>query len=93
VALSRAKKKLILVASRSIFSLFSPDEETFANSLLWKNLLVRTCSTLVWDGERGGKRLAVWGASDGTVRDQRTASSIGAHLVVPDIKPRLSPKG
>jgi hypothetical protein len=61
VAVSRAKRKMILVASRSIFSLFSPDEETFANSLLWKNLLLRTCSTLLWEGERCGKRVAVWG--------------------------------
>jgi len=61
VALSRAKQKMILVASRSIFSLFSPDEETFANSLMWKNLLLRTCSTLLWEGERNGKRVAVWG--------------------------------
>ena len=42
-------------------SLFITDEETFANSLLWKNLLLRTCSTLLWEGERGGKRVAVWG--------------------------------
>jgi superfamily I DNA and/or RNA helicase len=61
VALSRAKRKLILVASESVFSLFSPDEEAFVNSLLWKNLLQRTCSTLLWEGERGGKKLAVWG--------------------------------
>jgi hypothetical protein len=63
VALSRAKRKMILVASRSIFTLFSTDEETFTNSLLWKNLLLRTCSTLLWEGERGGKRVAVWGGS------------------------------
>ena len=61
VAVSRAKRKMILVASRNIFSLFSPDEETFANSLLWKNLLLRTCPTLLWEGERCGKRVAVWG--------------------------------
>jgi hypothetical protein len=61
VALSRAKRKMILVASRSIFSLFSPDEETFINSLLWKNLLLRTCSTLLWEGERGGKKVLVYG--------------------------------
>jgi hypothetical protein len=60
VALSRAKRKLILVVSESVFGLFSPDEETFSNSLLWKNLL-RTCSTLLWEGERGGKKVAVWG--------------------------------
>ena len=35
VAVSRAKRKMILVASRSVFSLFSPDEETFTNALLW----------------------------------------------------------
>ena len=63
VALSRAKRKMILVASRSIFSLFSTDQETFINSLLWKNLLLRTCSTLLWEGERGGKKVAVWGGS------------------------------
>lgn len=61
VALSRAKRKMILVASRSIFSLFSPDEETFANALMWKNLLLRTCTVLLWAGERGGKKVAVWG--------------------------------
>jgi superfamily I DNA and/or RNA helicase len=65
VALSRAKRKMILVASRSIFSLFSTDEETFTNSLLWKNLLLRTCSTLLWEGERAGKRVAVWGGKGG----------------------------
>jgi superfamily I DNA and/or RNA helicase len=61
VALSRAKRKLILVASRSVFSLFSPDEETFANALLWKNLLRNTCVDLLWEGTRGGTPVAVWG--------------------------------
>ena len=64
VALSRAKRKMILVASRSIFSLFSPDEETFVNALMWKNLLLRTCRTLLWKGERAGKRVAVWGGKE-----------------------------
>lgn len=61
VALSRARQKMILVASRSIFSLFSPDEETFVNALLWKNLLLRTCTTRLWQGERHGKCVDVWG--------------------------------
>jgi hypothetical protein len=39
---------MILVVSRSVFSLFSTEEDTFANSLLWKNLLLRTCLTLLW---------------------------------------------
>src|SRR5437764_2422126 len=63
VALSRAKRKMILVASRNIFSLFSPDEETFANALMWKNLLQRTCTALLWEGDRADRRVAVWGGS------------------------------
>jgi superfamily I DNA and/or RNA helicase len=61
VAMSRAKRKLVLVASRSVFTLFSPDEETFQHSQLWKNLLRRTCTELLWAGEREGKRVEVWG--------------------------------
>ena len=61
VALSRAKEKMILVASRSVFALFSPDEEVFRNALLWKNLLARTCTVKLWEGERGGRRVTVWG--------------------------------
>jgi hypothetical protein len=61
VAVSRAKQKMILVAAQSIFALFSPDEETFANALLWKNLLLRTCTTLLWEGDRDGVPVKVWG--------------------------------
>lgn len=71
VALSRAKHKLILIAARSVFSLFSADEETFANSQLWKNLLRRTCTAPLWSGERDGRRVEVWG-------NEATAS--GTHL-------------
>jgi hypothetical protein len=35
---------------------------TESDRLLWKNLLL-TCSTLLWEGERGGKRVAVWGGA------------------------------
>jgi hypothetical protein len=61
VALSRAKRKMVLVASRSVFSLFSPDEDVFANAQLWKNLLLRTCTTRLWAGDREGRRVEVWG--------------------------------
>jgi hypothetical protein len=61
VALSRAKRKMVLVASRSVFSLFSPEEEVFANAQLWKNLLTRACPTKLWEGERGGTPVIVWG--------------------------------
>ena len=59
VAVSRAIQKMVLVASRSVFELFSPDEETFANALLWKNLLLRTCTTLLWEGDRDGTPVKV----------------------------------
>src|SRR4051794_29246497 len=79
VALSRAKRKMILVASRSIFSVFSPDDEVFANSQLWKNLLLRTCTTPLWDGERDGKRVAAWGGkSAGTSSDTPGWTSAGS---------------
>ena len=61
VAVSRAKRKMILVASRSVFELFSPDEDTFGNALLWKNLLHRTCGDKLWAGVRGEASVQVWG--------------------------------
>jgi hypothetical protein len=61
VALSRSKRKMVLVASRSIFTLFSTDEETFANAQLWKNLLRTTCTVKLWEGERAGTGVEVWG--------------------------------
>jgi superfamily I DNA and/or RNA helicase len=61
VAISRAKDKMILVASRSVFELFSPDEETFANAQLWKELLNRTCTAPLWNGQIGEQRVKVWG--------------------------------
>ena len=62
VALSRAKTKLILVASRSVFGFFSTDEELFQSSLLWKNLLRRACPVLLWEGERDGQNVQIWGS-------------------------------
>jgi hypothetical protein len=61
VAISRAKDKMILVASRTVFELFSPDAETFANAQLWKDLLRRTCTVPLWEGSVDGKRVEVWG--------------------------------
>ena len=61
VAISRAKDKMVLVASRSVFDLFSLDEETFVNAQLWKDLLHRTCTVPLWAGERCGQWVEVWG--------------------------------
>jgi hypothetical protein len=61
VAVSRAKRKMILAASRSVFSLLSPDKETVSNALLWKNLLA-TFPDRVWEEIRDGVPVADRGA-------------------------------
>jgi hypothetical protein len=61
VAISRAKSKMVLVASRQVFTTFSADEQTFQNALLWKRLLRDTCTLLLWEGLRYGVRVQVWG--------------------------------
>jgi hypothetical protein len=66
VAMSRAKRKLVLVASRSVFEVFSADEETFAHAQLWKNLLRHTCTERVWSGQRGEHTVTVWGNRSAT---------------------------
>ena len=68
VALSRAKQKMILVASETVFNGFFADEETFHNAQLWKNLLADTCNQLLWNGERADCAVWVWG------NDLRTCS-------------------
>lgn len=60
VALSRAKEKMIVIASRSVFELIATDETTFANAGLWKNFLKRTCTQLNWSGDIDGQHVDVW---------------------------------
>jgi hypothetical protein len=69
VALSRAKSKMIVVASRSVFGIFSADEETFVNAQLWKNLLRETCTVPLWSGPRDAAGTTVNVEVWGNVRD------------------------
>ena len=64
------------MAAASLFSLFSPDEETFENAQLWKNLLRHTCTQLLWRGERDGRRVTVWGNEPGAVSDASGAGLV-----------------
>jgi superfamily I DNA and/or RNA helicase len=59
VALSRAKEKMIVIASRSVFGVIAGDEETFVNAGLWKNLLRRTCTETRWSGAIEGHQVDV----------------------------------
>jgi superfamily I DNA and/or RNA helicase len=61
VAISRAKSKLVLVGSRSIFDIFPTDEDVFASAQLWKNLLADTCTQFLWSGSFEGIPVQVWG--------------------------------
>lgn len=61
VALSRAKKKLILVASRTIFDLLPTDDALFGHAQFWKNLLRRACPEKLWEGDWEGTPITVWG--------------------------------
>jgi hypothetical protein len=61
VALSRAKKKTVVIASRSVFSLHTLDEDIFQAACLWKNLRRVACPDLLWQGEVDGHRVTVWG--------------------------------
>jgi hypothetical protein len=60
VALSRAKEKMIVIASRSVFEVIAKDETTFVNAGLWKNFLRRTCTDLTWTGDLAGHQVQVW---------------------------------
>lgn len=79
VALSRAKKKLILIASESIFQFFSSDEVVFEHAQIWKNLLRRTCTELLWDGEQDDHRVRVWGNVSEPPIEQATTMPINAN--------------
>ncbi len=61
VALSRAKKKTVVVASRSVFTLHTLDDALFEAACLWKNLRRVACPHQLWQGEVDGHRVTVWG--------------------------------
>ena len=61
VALSRAKKKLVLVASENVFDLFSPDEEVYANVQFWRSIPHRYCTRVLWSGMIDGHQVEILG--------------------------------
>ncbi len=54
----------MLVASRAVFELFSPDEEPFAGALLWVNLLMRPGTSRLWEGLGAAGGGHVWGSPE-----------------------------
>ncbi len=61
VGLSRSRRKLVVVASTTLFRLTPPDLETFERALLWKRLRHEFSTDLLWEGEMAGARVRVMG--------------------------------
>jgi superfamily I DNA and/or RNA helicase len=61
VALSRPRKKLIVVASRSVIDLLVSDLDTFDNAIIWKRLYYRCACDILWEGERCGVQVCLRG--------------------------------
>lgn len=65
VALSRPRKKLIVVASRSVIGLLTSDLEVFENAVIWKRLYYQYASDILWQGQAQGVPVWVRGKSAG----------------------------
>jgi hypothetical protein len=87
VALSRARCRMILVASRSVFRPFSADEETVAHAQLGKTLRRRTCTVQLWARPRDGRHVEVWGNDS----HQPSAVSLAVGRLVGGSRPLCSP--
>jgi predicted RecB family nuclease len=59
VAISRAKTKLIVIASESVFAYFPTDEASLNNSALWRNLREKACTITLWHDEIMGHQIEV----------------------------------
>jgi superfamily I DNA and/or RNA helicase len=61
VAISRPRKKLVVVGSTTIFRLVPPDMEVFESALLWKRLRYEFSAEVLWEGEIAGTGVRVSG--------------------------------
>jgi superfamily I DNA and/or RNA helicase len=59
VAVSRPKRKLIVVASRAVFDLIPADLDDYERGSLWKRLRHETRKHLLWEGTVFGHRVTV----------------------------------
>ena len=59
VAVSRPKRKLIVLASQTLFTLMPADLDDYERGALWKHLRHACASLPLWTGEFAGYRLRV----------------------------------
>ncbi len=62
VALSRPRKKLVVVASRSVTRLLVSDLDVFDNAVIWKRLYFQYARDVLWEGTVNGVAVTVRGA-------------------------------
>jgi hypothetical protein len=74
VAISRPRKKLIVIGSTTIFRLVPPDMEVFESALLWKRLRYEFSADLLWEGEIDGVAARVSGRR---VEDKSADTNMG----------------
>jgi hypothetical protein len=60
VAVSRARKKLIVIAAESVFDYLPSDETSMVNTAIWRNLRDKACSIPLWSGEFEGHHVQVY---------------------------------
>jgi hypothetical protein len=61
VALSRPKRKLVVLASATLFRVLASDPELFEQAALWKRLRFGFANVPLWCGERAGTTVRVFG--------------------------------
>ena len=59
MAVSRPKRKLIVLASQALFTLIPTDLDEYEQGALWKQLRHACVSPSLWTGEFGGYQLRV----------------------------------
>ena len=71
MAISRPRRKLVVVASRTIFELIPGDLDDYERGALWKRLR-HECSHVLWEGEVHGHALRVLAAGEARRPDRQS---------------------
>lgn len=59
VAVSRPRRKLVVIASRAVFDLIPADLDDYERGALWKHLRHESKARTLWDGQVSGQRVTV----------------------------------
>jgi hypothetical protein len=65
VAISRPRRKLVVIASRSVFDLIPSDLDEYERGALWKHVRHECGRRTLWEGEVGGHRVTVRALGEG----------------------------